>query len=96
MYVSIFGVFGTMASKFRRTSRRQASQLPRWCDIPAACASKSTPLFLILIPRLPRYGESKGNASEFIARVGDLGAAGPPHSLDSLIEAAAYEFAALS
>jgi hypothetical protein len=32
--------------KFRRTSRRQASQLPRWCDIPAAWASKSTPFFL--------------------------------------------------
>jgi hypothetical protein len=32
--------------KFRRTSRRQASQLPRWCDIPAAWTSKSTPFFL--------------------------------------------------
>ena len=31
--------------KFRRISRRQASQLPRWCDIPAAWTSKSTPFF---------------------------------------------------
>jgi hypothetical protein len=46
MYLSILSVFGRMDLKFRRSSRRQASQLPRWCDIPAAWASKSTPFFL--------------------------------------------------
>src|SRR5450432_617177 len=35
-----------MEARVRRTSRRQTSQLPRWCDIPAAWASKSTPFFL--------------------------------------------------
>jgi hypothetical protein len=38
--------------KFRRISRRQASQLPRWCDIPAAWASKIHAVFysLVLFP----------------------------------------------
>ena len=50
---------GSGARRFRRISRRQASQLPRWCDIPAAWALKSTPFFLfparrvIGIPILP-------------------------------------------
>jgi hypothetical protein len=34
-------------NKFRRISRRQASQLPRWCDIPAASTpKKATPFFI--------------------------------------------------
>src|SRR5476651_2757778 len=45
-YLSVFSGFGRMDLEFRRTSRRQTSQLPRWCDIPAAWASKSTPFFL--------------------------------------------------
>jgi hypothetical protein len=59
-YISRAAIFGTMdleatkaalkavavLQKFRRISRRQASQLPRWCDIPAAWALKSTPFFL--------------------------------------------------
>jgi hypothetical protein len=32
-------------SKFRRISRRQASQLPRWCDIPAAWTLKVHAVF---------------------------------------------------
>jgi sulfate permease, SulP family len=39
-----------MGLEFRRISRRQASQLPRWCDIPAAWALKSPRRFLIQIP----------------------------------------------
>jgi hypothetical protein len=45
---------GSGARRFRRISRRQASQLPRWCDIPAAWALKSTPFFLF--PTQPAIG----------------------------------------
>jgi hypothetical protein len=57
MYLSILSVFGRMDLKFRRHSRRQASQLPRWCDIPAAWASKSTPFFLSGSALLPQAME---------------------------------------
>jgi len=55
VYAAHLGIFGTMShalrwlrtgGKFRRISRRQASQLPRWCDIPAAWApQRPTPFF---------------------------------------------------
>ena len=37
------------AQSFGETSRWQANQLPRWCDIPVAWASKSTPFFVQLL-----------------------------------------------
>src|SRR5258708_24560489 len=67
-----------MEPEFRRSSRRQASQLPRWCDIPAAWASKSTPFFLLKSPlseikRVLQWNSTRFSAITLVPRLSSYG-----------------------
>ena len=87
-YAAVRSNFGSMShalrwprngNKFRRISRRQASQLPRRCDIPAASSlKKATPFFIPL-------RKCSGNARDAVLHCAPRFC--PTHPMNTLIRA---------